>query len=950
VVHRPYLPLEFADVLDQVPFTSAAGFTVPHVHNFPDVNSKAQLESYPLPRYKTGYLNELSRNVQVFTYNTTRDINTNNAVISDATIADIMLQAAKKWHYYLPVTANFKQGRDNLTLTLINNANANPDLPRSAQTLVAQIGIDPTASSTQYPNPPNVAMIENANIPAANVPISQNPPQLHTWANCIPPTVPDPYYAPNNGTKLRNSWMPNDYYLYALNVFNPDVPTQLIQAGPGHFYMKNNEMKNGNNYNFQNVSNNACLNGVSNKYKTLNPSAPLEAFKNDARLHHYYLDLLTNNSYTPNLNPRTSGGGNAIDLLFENGEVERLIDKNSLRMLYWNAINTKTNYTNLHHTQFQYVNSAIDATLSNTDRLFAYQAKGFLDRFNTYIGYTKGTIPGAPVPAIAELANVKYTLYNMDAQKLFRWDWEVIRKGTSDFKTGFGKYSAGDFYPWLQYWSRNLGAYHGFARVVESTNVELNPPNASAFTNRMPDKLKSPYVCAGWNPDENYTKRPAQWLGLLKALNMMGAEFFYAGHFGSDGAEFRDFNGHVIHHDYTNPNPTTITPIAANAGTNCYTPSSPFSPNCIPKSDNIGNKRNAFLLANYVWQLSTPSYAQATAYHYYPFLLNGTLIQGNKYYQDIPVTLPATPTYSSSANAFLGFYVNNGYNTPVAYTTPAGWLNPETLIAARKMGSKYAITASLQPQEPAFFKINDTTTSQPYFLSYIDQKANIEADIDFALEPNKNLKTKARRQGSTYLYDETNATDPVFYQVDAWHEWKHPLHWDTNFMFEAEVYDYADPGLGIARKTLNAVYTPITNKDFRNFATAIEIPNGNLSSYPNIIDDGGVIANSVNYTFEPRTTNNTYYVFIKARSNTTTTPRILKINIFVGNVFALAMGRTVTMPTTWAWYRLPTTFTNAQKDVLHTLRLGMNKGIQIDKIYLSKQANLPFNDGVPVIN
>jgi hypothetical protein len=76
------------------------------------------------------------------------------------------------------------------------------------------------------------------------------------------------------------------------------------------------------------------------------------------------------------------------------------------------------------------------------------------------------------------------------------------------------------------------------------------------------DTLFSPFVAAGWRSATERNMRPAQWLGFLKILSALGAEYFEVGFFSP-----LQWTAHV---------------------------------------------HNVQLPANYVWQAAMPAYAQAT--------------------------------------------------------------------------------------------------------------------------------------------------------------------------------------------------------------------------------------------------------------------------------------------------------------------------------------------------
>src|SRR6185295_18320158 len=83
------------------------------------------------------------------------------------------------------------------------------------------------------------------------------------------------------------------------------------------------------------------------------------------------------------------------------------------------------------------------------------------------------------------------------------------------------------------------------------------------------------------------------------------------------------------------------------------------------------------------------------------------------------------------------------------------------------------------------------------------------------------LKFKVRRQGSTYIYDNSNASAPIFYQLDGWHESSHPYYWSKDFNIESELYDNASAAVKI--KTDRA--TGAAAKDFRNSTSYTSLGN-----------------------------------------------------------------------------------------------------------------------------
>lgn len=121
---------------------------------------------------------------------------------------------------------------------------------------------------------------------------------------------------------------------------------------------------------------------------------------------------------------------------------------------------------------------------------------------------------------ISQLANTKFAYYQVDGQPTWRFKYEEMRQASSQINGQY--YPTGNIYMRYQnnwrYWS---SPWHGWQWVAESRKVELG----------LGDKLFSPTVAAGWDADETKNVRPAQWLGMLKAISMAGAEYFYPSFF-----------------------------------------------------------------------------------------------------------------------------------------------------------------------------------------------------------------------------------------------------------------------------------------------------------------------------------------------------------------------------------------------------------------------------------
>lgn len=147
----------------------------------------------------------------------------------------------------------------------------------------------------------------------------------------------------------------------------------------------------------------------------------------------------------------------------------------------------------------------------------------------------------------------------------------------------------------------------------------------------------------------------------------------------------------------------------------------------------------------YAYQLAIPSYAQAITSRYEDILRNGTLLEG-----DMPDN-----TYAMK-NPIPSYRFNGGASNKV--------------IAIRKKGEVYVITGTIQNSD----NIKGSTP--------------LNSTATFTLNGNQ-YTINIRRQGSTYILDLTDPSDPVFYQLDGWHEASHPYRWSKDINLEAELFE-----------------------------------------------------------------------------------------------------------------------------------------------------------------
>ncbi|MCC6250858.1 MAG: hypothetical protein IT238_00175 [Bacteroidia bacterium] len=385
-------------------------------------------------------------------------------------------------------------------------------------------------------------------------------------------------------------------------------------------------------------------------------------------------DFLTQSMYVDSL---LSALKRPLQMINDNGEVFRLYDDKMLSQDK-RVVSDKNKYPDLSWNE--------------------YQAKKRLEK---ELAFRNSFMNKAP------LANCLYTVYAIDGQNKFRHDYKIVRESNSKINNQY--YSTPDFYPrYPDNWKTWKGPWHGLKWLEISRKTEID----------LGDNLFSPFVAAGWDSVETNNIRPAQWLGLLKLLGAMGAEFYYTGFFNT--------GKHVA----------------------------------IPE--------------NYVWQAVIPAYAQAITSFYEEILRQGKITNTNEIIQypesDVPVVI-------------------------------------------RKMNQKKV------------WLIACTWQTGTNYNKGIGFEKNISVNLG-----HKSINVKARRQGSVYIYSEEDK--PVFYQLDQWHEYKHPYYWSKNVILEAELYSQ------------NIITQSKSSNDYIDYTTAAVIDsslniaftaNGNLKKGSKII-------------------------------------------------------------------------------------------------------------------
>ncbi len=347
--------------------------------------------------------------------------------------------------------------------------------------------------------------------------------------------------------------------------------------------------------------------------------------------------------------------------------------------------------------------------LQQSPEVLSFMKKAGMDyeRFNGWMHNRFDSVYKATILDNIPWKDVRFTFYNVSAYNSAYWPQYSERVMTNSLFNGTPR-STPAFYPARpDNWRLAAGPLNGYGTVAEGRKKEI----------ALGVKHFAPFISAGWDLEEKNI-RPAQWLGLLKSMVMLGADFFHVGYFNVTGKT--------------------------------------GWPNGKGPNDPRG----------YIYQAAMPAYAQAIASQVWAFLDKGILLED-------PLSKEARMPFAFAASA------------------------SNHLVLVRKLDKKYLIYGAVQPSSN--YKGNtvlEATTS-----------INVEG---------KKISFKIRRQGSMYVLD-LNGNQPVFYQIDGWHQYEHPYYWSKSIEVEAENTD--------VRGTLNLITE--TNKgaefDFSNFNTYVEL-------------------------------------------------------------------------------------------------------------------------------
>ena len=351
------------------------------------------------------------------------------------------------------------------------------------------------------------------------------------------------------------------------------------------------------------------------------PLTPVNALQCDFKTQSIYLDSLLNVLQRP------------LQMINDNGEVFKVYDNHFLAQDQ-RILKEKNKFQNLNWNEFQ--------AMKRLEKEIAFRNSFMLK---------------------PELANCLYTQYAIDGQNNYRHDYKTVRKINTPINNQY--YSTPDFYPRYPYnWKKWQGPWHGlnWLNICRKTEIELG------------DNLFSPFVAAGWDSIEENNIRPAQWLGLLKLLGAMGAEYYYSGFF--------------------NTTKTVAKP------------------------------------ENYIWQAVMPVYAQAVTSFYEDILRNGSMIYDDGFIQyptkDVPVVI-------RKSNQRKIWVITCSWQTGSSYNKNVGEFKEVDInlghkkikVKARRQGSVYVYNE--ENKQATFYQIDAWHQyMHPY---YWDKNILLEAEL-----------------------------------------------------------------------------------------------------------------------------------------------------------------------------------------------------------------------------
>lgn len=255
------------------------------------------------------------------------------------------------------------------------------------------------------------------------------------------------------------------------------------------------------------------------------------------------------------------------------------------------------------------------------------------------------------------------------------------------------------------------------------------------------------------------------------------------------------------------------------------------------------------------WLAATKALAMMGAEFYYPAYFNLTDPAKKKpmdprgYVYQVAVPAYAQAITSRYETIFLhskNFTYHRNYNRITIY-------REDTVVRGR-----YAIHASIYSASNYSDALPDSVANH----------VNIDGDI---------LKINFVPQGATYIFDKSDPSNIVFYQLDGWHEKDHPYYWSKDFLFEAELYEEPEPVDRPLAKIELHTGRPANAAagDYTNFTTWVSMAKTNTNA----------MAYDMRYYFEPRAgADSVYYIWVRARTAAGSPATTSKLGMRIDNL------------------------------------------------------------------
>ncbi len=275
----------------------------------------------------------------------------------------------------------------------------------------------------------------------------------------------------------------------------------------------------------------------------------------------------------------------------------------------------------------------------------------------------------------------------------------------------------------------------------------------------------------------------------------------------------------------------------------------------------------------YIHQVATPIYAQAAISKVDSLFMNSQLIDGD---------LPMNSTDSQAIRKGYEFWSSD--------------VRVKTIVRKQNGANRYLIFTTLQPMTNA--QVADSEKSKMITITMNGSQYTFET----------------RRQGSIYVLDERNSSNKIFYQLDQWHEFKHPYFWSQESIIEAETADS-----GITDSTPELKTEVITWGNFTNYTSFISFPNTQTT-----------FGTGLKYIYRPTDTTNRF-IFVKVRSRTAGVSTGFSLNVDNGTSSSISG----LSSNNWSWVQVAVPAFNSVAD--HTITiLPSNNQLEIDKIAISQ--------------